>query len=96
MTEPIDQDNAMVAEGRFGAKDYFFPDTAEDALLLHVEHGAEPLHPERWPWLGDALVPLPPDPSAHCAAPAACFPNGLAVGTTAISCVHTGGETRTL
>lgn len=88
-----DQDNAMEATGRFGVKDYFYPDSAEDALLFHVEHGAVPLHPGRWPWRGDTLVPLPPDPGLICPDPTTCFPYELHPDTSGVACIHTGGQT---
>lgn len=88
----VDQDNTMVIQGEFGARSYVWPTSADEALMAHVEHGAVPLHPERWPWKGDTLVPLPPHASEFCDTPDVCFPNGLAVGTTAATCVHGSHE----
>lgn len=89
----LDQDNAMVAVGPFGEKVYYWPTSADEALIYHVEHGAEAMHPDRWPWRGDTVVPLPPDASEFCPAPDICFPLGLPVGAVAAACVHTGGQT---
>ena len=90
-TPPEKQDAAMRAfDG-----EVFVASSREDALLFHVEYGAVPLHPERWPWPGVAGVPLVPDAGEFCPEPDSCFPYGLAPGMTAAACVHTGGQTHT-
>ena len=94
------QPNAMLLDTPSGSG-FLFPDSPEDADLMHVEHGAVPANPVLWPWPGRGGAPSGVDMALHlvesgaCPQPALCFPGGIDPSWSAVTCEH-AAETVTL